>query len=361
MATHPYANAPAYRFWRKAVAEPPANEIDPVVVGKFEIRATDKVATAGSCFAQHMARYLSASGFSYFVTETAHPILPPNLVQDYNYGTFSARYGNIYTSRQLVQLLHRAYGLFTPAEDVWPAADGSFIDPFRPQIQPAGFATEAEFRADRQSHFAAIRTMVEHLDVFVFTLGLTETWIHDRDGAVFPVCPGVSGGEFDPGRHKFVNLRTSEVVTDMTEALRFIRGRNPGAKFVLTVSPVPLIATAADRHVLVSTTYSKACLRVAAEEIVETFEGAAYFPSYEIITGNHARGRYFADDLRSVTELGVQHVMRMFMRHYTRQGESAGATVNSQDTAQQDAAAEQLAWTKEVVAAVCDEEALDRA
>ena len=96
-----------------------------------------------------------------------------------------------------------------------------------------------------------------------------------------------------------------------------LRDVNPNARVIVTVSPVPLIATAENRHVLVSTTYSKSALRVACEEITRKYEFVEYFPSYEIITGSFNRGSYFADDLRSVTEDGVSHVMRLFLSHAT--------------------------------------------
>lgn len=96
---------------------------------------------------------------------------------------------------------------------------------------------------------------------------------------------------------------------------------NPAARILLTVSPVPLIATFEDEHVLTATTYSKSVLRVAAGEAARQSGRVAYFPSYEIITGNFTRGRYYADDLREVREEGVRHVMRLFMAHYAQSGE----------------------------------------
>ncbi|MES2303044.1 MAG: GSCFA domain-containing protein, partial [Pseudomonadota bacterium] len=87
-----------------------------------------------------------------------------------------------------------------------------------------------------------------------------------------------------------------------------------------TVSPVPLVATAENRHALVATTYSKSVLRVVAEEVARTDSRVEYFPSYEIITGSYSRGRYFESDLRSVTPEGVAHVMRVFMKHFSSAG-----------------------------------------
>jgi GSCFA family len=360
MSQHPYRTLPQHCFWRQSVAEPHPSQVDPVVMAKFKLTPIDRVATAGSCFAQNIARYLSRSGFNYFVTESAHPLVPSHYHEKYNYGIFSARFGNIYTSRQLIQLLRRAYGLFTPLDDRWVRADGRVIDPFRPQIQPDGFASLAEFAADRQQHFAAVRQMVEEMDVFVFTLGLTEGWVSRHDGAAYPLCPGVAGGEFDAEHHMFLNLRASEVVADMRDVFAFIRARNRHVRFIVTVSPVPLVATAENRSVLSSTTYSKAALRVACDELDADFADVAYFPSYEIITGNYSRGRYFAADLRSVTEEGVDHVMRLFLAHYTSSDPKVQTEARPSQRAAIEQAARQLVVMQDVAKVICDEEALAR-
>lgn len=350
--THPYASKPDYCFWRRGISAVQPADVDPVVRAKFKVRAEDKVTTAGSCFAQHIARHLKSAGFNYFVAEDLNPLIPAHTARDYNYRTFSARYGNVYTARQLRQLLERAYGMFQPDDDVWPGRSGFLFDPFRPQIQPDGFRTEREYRLDRQKHFAAVRSIVEASDVFVFTLGLTEAWMNIRDGAVYPVCPGVAAGHFDPAVHEFVNFRMAEVLTDMRIALDFIRRRNPGIRFVLTVSPVALLATAEDRHVLTSTTYSKSVLRAVCGELEADYEDVAYFPSYEIITGSFSRGTYFAADAREVTEPGVRHVMRLFMQHYADRGEPVAAPAETASRA----IARQI---EELTKVVCDEEALD--
>ena len=39
-------------------------------------------------------------------------------------GLFTARYGNIYTSHQLLQLLRRTYGTFVPQDNAWTEPDG---------------------------------------------------------------------------------------------------------------------------------------------------------------------------------------------------------------------------------------------
>ena len=364
MGRHPYDGLPDYAYWRRAVGNVPDDQLDPVVDPPFRIGPRDQVATAGSCFAQHIGRYLKASGCAYLVTEPPHPLLTPNAQFATGFGLFTARYGNVYTARQLVQLFERAFGRFTPAEDVW--RDGPrFIDPFRPNIQPGGFNSAREYEDDRQRHFAAVRKAFETLDVFVFTLGLTEAWRARADGAVFPVCPGVSGGVFDPAQHEFVNFGVDEVAADLKTFIASLRAINRRAKLILTVSPVPLAATAEKRHVLASTVYSKSVLRVAAETMSRGYADVAYFPSYEIISSGFA-GNYFAADKRSVTEEGVAHVMAAFSRHYlpreTVVAPGLGGLVRRAVAAARGERAvveDPNAGLKAALQVMCDEEALD--
>ncbi|WP_197714467.1 GSCFA domain-containing protein [Altererythrobacter sp. B11] len=328
---------------------------DPVVSPSFRITQRDEVVTAGSCFAQHVARFLAASGFNFLVTESLNPAFDPKVGAAFNYGLFSARYGNLYTARQLRQLLERAYGLFEPIVQAWEGPEGGVVDPFRPQLQPGGFQSAEELALDRMVHLAAVREAFERMDVFVFTLGLTESWQDRRDGAVYPLAPGVAGGEFDPAIHAFHNFTVEETVADMQAAVEFIRTRNPKVRVILTVSPVPLNATAVNRHVFTSTTYSKAVLRVAAEEICQRNQGCDYFPSYEIITSPFVRGRYYASDCREIQPDGVKHVMSTFMRHYA---DAPGADCEPEELLpkSRQSGAEKV---EKLLDILCDEEAID--
>jgi hypothetical protein len=353
---HPYKTLPAKAFWRRSVAGCAPSDVDPVGVFEMRIAADTKVATAGSCFAQHIARHLKDSGYCYYVAEPGHPILPASTRARQNYGLFSCRYGNIYTARQLWQLFQRAYGQFSPAESVWQVTGDSFVDPFRPTTQPGGYILPEELLADRAQHLAAVRRMFETLDVFVFTLGLTECWRSREDGAVFPVCPGVEGGTFDPDKYEFYNQGVEDVVGDLTAFRDALHAVNPKAQIIFTVSPVPLVATAEEgAHVLSATTYSKSVLRVAAEAMRQRFQNVHYFPSYEVITGSFNRGAYYAPDLRNVLEDGVAHVMRLFLAHATAGSE--GARPAEPSDVEQDS---HLDVARRLVEVECDEVALDR-
>ena len=189
------------------------------------------------------------------------------------------------------------------------------MDPFRPQIEPTPWATIEEVVKSRDEHLSSVRRVFLESDILVFTLGLTEAFVSADDGAVYPVAPGVSGGSYASDRYMFVNYGVDQVIRDLDELISKVREINPELRFILTVSPVPLIATFEPRHVLVSTTVSKATLRVAANEITKRYDFVEYFPSYEIISGSAAGAKYFENDLREVSQVGVNHVMRIFEKH----------------------------------------------
>lgn len=313
---HPYADLPVQQFWKQAIQKVAAGEVDPVGQTGFHIEPTTRVATAGSCFAQHISQRLKQHGFNYLQSERAPPALTPAEATRQNYGVYSARYGNVYTPRQLLQLLMRACGEFTPAESAWLRPDGTLADPFRPEIAPDGYADLDTLLAARAEHLSAVRDLFKTAEVFVFTLGLTEAWRSKTDGAVFPLAPGVVAGEMDASRYEWVNFGIAEVMADLDAFIVRLAAINPGVKLLLTVSPVPLAATYDDTHVLTATTYSKSVLRVAATEMTQRHAHCFYFPSFEIITGNFNRGAYYDSDLRSVNSAGVDHVMRLFFSHY---------------------------------------------
>lgn len=352
MPRSPYSGLPDFCYWRKAVAVPEWDAVDPVVKTKFALSGRDRIATAGSCFAQHIARTLLRSGYNYFVAEQPPADLPADRAAARHYGLFSARYGNIYTARQLVQTFDRAFGSFEPVDGVWERFDGQFIDPFRPQIEPDGFQSVDDLIADRKRHLAAVRELFRTLDIFVFTVGLTESWRARADGAVFPVAPGVVAAGVQEDAYEFVNFTAAEVEADLRSFVGRLRAINPLARVILTVSPVPLVATYERRHVLVSTTYSKSVLRVAAGQLASGYDNVDYFPSYEIITGHFNRGRYFEEDLREIRPEGVNRVMRLFKQHFF--APATAAPMNEQFGAD---FRREIAATAKIL---CDEELFDR-
>lgn len=276
---------------------------------RWPIRPEDRVLTAGSCFAQHIGRALTARGWNWVETDPAPPGLDVAARAAGHYGSFSFRTGNIYTSNLLAQWLSWAVGDSLPPDFAWEDAAGC-VDPFRPAV--GAFADRASMLAARAELLARMREGLAAADVLVFTLGLTESWQFRDTGIEYAVCPGTLAGRFRPRRHRFVNQDAAQVAAALRRAIGLSRQVNPGLRWLLTVSPVPLTATASGDHVLVATGRSKAILRAAAAEIVAADPATDYFPAWEIVTDPAAAGRFYAANARSVRPEGVAEVMGRF-------------------------------------------------
>ncbi|KQY27170.1 GSCFA domain-containing protein [Rhizobium sp. Root482] len=311
----PYENLPKKAYWRSGVVDQhPLNPVD-LYEKKFEIKATDRIATAGSCFAQHIARHMRASGFTVLDLEPAPKGIDIETAQKFGYGLYSCRYGNLYTSRQLLQLFQESCGKRSPSNAVWQKGD-RFFDALRPSVEPSGLPSEEEVNLHRTQHLKHVAQMFRDVDVFIFTLGLTETWEHIQSGTVYPSAPGVIAGEHDPASIRFKNLSYPEVLEDFIAFRDLIKTFNPNVRFLLTVSPVPLTATGATSHVLPATIYSKSVLRAAAGYLYDSLADVDYFPSYEIIAAHPSRGFFYENNLRSVASQGVEVVMRSFFSQH---------------------------------------------
>lgn len=321
--TNPYEANPPRSFWRPAVASRSFFDLEDLWQPKFSIQSSDRIVTFGSCFAQHIGRALVQRGFSWFSAEPAPRGLSEANARLFNYDIFSARTGNIYTTSMLLQWVRWAIAKQDAPAVAWEAK-GRTYDPFRPAIEPNGFKTKAEMVANRQASIAAFRMCVKTARYFVFTLGLTESWVDGEGGYEYSLCPGTVAGEFDAGRHLFKNHTVAEVRDSLIAAMDGMRRLNPDLRFILTVSPVPLVATNSDNHVLVATMESKSILRAAAGQVVRERDDADYFPSYELISSPTVKGTFFEPNQRSVSPHGVAFVISKFFEALAKGGGASG-------------------------------------
>jgi len=339
---NPYQGLPRTSYWQTSVVRAAKSQgpVAGIWTPKFQITRDQKTLTVGSCFAQHIGKALTAAGFAWYDAEPAPLGLSEALQKQFHFGVFSFRVGNVYTPDVLKTWLTWALDPASQDREVWED-DGAYFDPLRPQIEPGGFESEDELFAARDATFAAIREGVKEASVFVFTLGLTECWRNSKTGLVYSSCPGTIAGKFDPDTHEFVNLDYPAIMANMAEIRALLQQINPDIRMLLTVSPVPLAATAMPQtHVMTATVASKSILRAAAGAFAGGHEDVDYFPSYEIVT-HPALGRdMFEADRRSVPLEAVAFVMQHF---FAGLGLSAEDVAAAKPQAQQPTAAEQAA------------------
>ncbi len=310
--TDHFANLSPTAFWRPGVVDKGPFDLTGLIQPKFPLTRDLAIATAGSCFAQHVGRALRQAGLPVLDAEPAPPGLEGDAARTYGFGLYSGRYGNIYTTSQMRQLLEDVRKTTIRPEAIWQRGT-RFYDALRPGTEPDGCVSPAEVTALRQFHLTRLKRLFTECQLFIFTLGLTETWQDAATGTIFPTAPGVIADPPPGTEVRFCNLSYSDVQEDLSALRKLLHRFNPAMKLLLTVSPVPLTATASGRHVLLANTTSKAILRAAADAFSSAHADVDYVPSYEIITHPAARGRFFSDNLRTVTQEGVDHVMASFL------------------------------------------------
>jgi hypothetical protein len=121
-----------------------------------------------------------------------------------------------------------------------------------------------------------------------------------------------------PNRYNLHVLGYEENMKNMNEIYEILQKYgHPNLHIIVTVSPVPLLATFTDRDVVVANTFSKSVLRVVAEEWAAGKANVNYFPSYEMVM-NSQREVTWADDLRHVQGEVVQSIMGLLKKSYIK-------------------------------------------
>tara|TARA_A100001011_G_C14284249_1_gene832938 strand:- start:1144 stop:2193 length:1050 start_codon:yes stop_codon:yes gene_type:complete len=332
---NPYSELPSSAFWKSGVTQENPYAIDNIYKKKFDIKPHTQIATAGSCFAQHISRHLKKNGYKVIEEELAPPGLPDELQQKYGFSMYSARYGNIYTVKQLLQLAQEVAGERKPENYIWQK-NGQYFDALRPAVEPEGHDSEQEVIEHRDFHIEKVKDVFTKMNLFIFTLGLTEMWVHKESGMVYPTAPGTICGEFDENIYEFKNAEFQEIIKDFREFQKIVKKirANKSFKILLTVSPVPLTATASGKHVLFSTIHSKSILRAVAGHLSTNNKNIDYFPSYEIVNNPRLHSTAFKENLRSVRDETVQIVMQHFSKEHPpikRENTNIGSNLNKKN------------------------------
>lgn len=320
-STCPYNDLPDRAFFRNL------HQNGEALIGashsKMKLTSADKVMSAGSCFAARIASTIRSSNVTYLFSDDIL-VDDPQKVKEESPSFFSLRYGNIYTTRHLQQLLERAIGSH---DEVQPPATQDPTGRYRNLLRPTGLSYDSldTLAADDQNHLSNMRTMLERASVFIFTLGLTEQWIDKYTGLTLPAAPGCGYGEYDTNKFEFHNASRQDVLDELTQSLKLMRTVNPSISLILTLSPVPLVATFTQASALEATFFSKSLLRQAIHEfITDKAKGdqrVDYFPSYEIVTNPYRLEEHFTEDRRTITDLAVQRVMGRFEALYLQEAD----------------------------------------
>lgn len=164
------------------------------------------------------------------------------------------------------------------------------------------------------------RAIFDETEVFILTFGLSEVWYDEPTGNVF--WRTIPKDVYDPERHKFRLSTVEENRENIRAIYDLIRRYRPEAKVIVTLSPVPLIATFRDVSCISANSVSKATLRVAVDEVLRDVRDEGhlfYWPSYELVT-DVFRSPY-RSDRRHVRPVVLNYIMRLFESAWCRDSE----------------------------------------
>ena len=253
------------------------------------------IATLGSCFASEVRKWL---------VEKKYPIsgTGPD-------GRYSPR--PLFNTASIRQEVERAFSVFAPSERVWhTTAEGRpvWLDPYR---HNSTFVSESTITMELTAVEEELRNMFLAARLIILTIGQAEIWHSKDDGAVFSAIPPKD--VLDPARHGWRLMDYEENVANLNRTLELLAENAPAAHIVLTLSPVPLMATFRRMNAVVANGEGKAILRAAIGKAVGTWEGrVSYFPSYEIAQALPRKA--FRPDGRHVSAWGVAQIMAAFER-----------------------------------------------
>jgi tetratricopeptide (TPR) repeat protein len=232
--------------------------------------------TMGSCFARNLSRSLGESGYLSRHMEISEHI------------------NTTFANRVFVDWLR----------------DMDIDDAIRDRILellPQGWSKENTIEAIKNS------------DVFILTLGVAAAFFDRTTGAFVLPRPSALNSRALAEKYLFRMASVKENVDNVLYLIEFIRSVAPEIRIVVTVSPVPLVASFGHESAVQADCLSKSTMRLVAHEVVNgsNISNILYWPSFEVFRwgGSNSSNYYAADDGAAwhVSEDKVAGTIRAFV------------------------------------------------
>ncbi len=240
------------------------------------VNKTTRFFTMGSCFARNLAKSLNDSGYVSHHME----------ISEYINTTFA--------NRVFVDWLSNS--------DVDDVVRDRIVE-----LLPPGASKENTLQ------------VIKNSDVFILTLGVAAAFFDRATGAFVLPRPTALNSRALAEKFLFRTTSVKENVDNVLHLIEFIRSISPEIKIVVTVSPVPLLASFEHESAVQADCLSKSTMRLVAHEVVSNSNvpNILYWPSFEVFrwAGSNASNYYAADDGAAwhVSEEKVAGTIRAFV------------------------------------------------
>jgi tetratricopeptide (TPR) repeat protein len=142
--------------------------------------------------------------------------------------------------------------------------------------------------------------IIKDADVFILTLGVAPAFFDRVTGDFVLPRPSALNSRVLAEKYLYRTTTVKENVDNVLYLVDFVRSISPRIKLVVTVSPVPLLASFEFESAVQADCLSKSTMRLVAHEVVNNsnIENILYWPSFEVFrwAGSNASDYYAADD-----------------------------------------------------------------
>jgi hypothetical protein len=271
---------------------------------KFQLSSANRYFCIGSCFARGIEEHLLYRS----IDVTSKPIICP--VEEW-----SSRPNGIvnkFTTHSILNEVRWALQSEDGLDQSFVQNSDGWIDL---QLTP-GAPSVSQQRAIERRHYLSrdYFARMRDSDVIIITLGLVEAWKDKQANLFLNRPPSFWQVKREPERFSVQSLSVDENLAALEETRAIIKATNPAARFIVTVSPVPMTTTFLGEDVLVANTLSKSTLRSVAGFFCDRHADADYFPSYEFIAQS-PRASVFRDWIH-VADSAVGTVVSEFCNLY---------------------------------------------
>ncbi|HEX5169338.1 MAG TPA: GSCFA domain-containing protein [Cyclobacteriaceae bacterium] len=147
---------------------------------------------------------------------------------------------------------------------------------------------------------------IKDATTIVITYGTA--WVYERidTGEIVANCHKLPAANFTKSL-----LSQKKFIESFDVFHKALKGINPSAQIVLTVSPVRHIKDTLELNAV-----SKSVLRVGCHSIAATYSDVEYFPSYEIMMDDLRDYRFYKSDMIHPTEEAEEYIWEIFVERY---------------------------------------------
>lgn len=151
-----------------------------------------------------------------------------------------------------------------------------------------------------------IGAQLPQTSIIIYTFGTSFVYELKETGEIVANCHKV------PSKHFNRRLLTIEEIVQGFEAnYANVKGANPNARFILTVSPVRHQKDSFEQN-----NVSKSILRLACEQLVNKFDNVEYFPAFEIMMDELRDYRFYAEDMLHPSQVASDYIWQKFQDVY---------------------------------------------